>query len=834
MATVYPDGRRVSRGFDSLDRLVTLTEHSGSLPITDFEYLGPNRLARVTHGNGTVLDKTIQGYDGNRRHLEHVWKNAAGLVVAGYRNQYNGMGGLGTNRRISERRTHLGDVTDTYQFDSAYRMIGFDRDQAPSSRQLDPADKMTSFVEEGADREPVPAGGGMNQYASFDGQTRVYTSNGCILGEGDLEYRYDYQNRLISIEQNLGNLSFEVSRYLYDADGRRVYKRNGPLATRYLYDGWRVLEERDAQDVVLRQYVDGRGLDNHCQLKSFPVPDVLDPVQLGILTPRSAHSFDIQDSPKPWGENGLAGYFLELTDSGGKPRIYEISGSKPLETESTHGYPMTVTVSEPRLPNSGSQNAIPYRILAPKGSLETHYYHDNSQGFVGAITDEAGNLVEAVDYRWLGGPIHRDPSGSEVFLDEIDPQNLFFQREIETVMPLAGGGVKVTGGLSTHLFDEGSLVGFFLVLVPNQPPLTPVAFSIIGNTIEIGPQGSQVTTWFHIAEDLNPNDFQGGTLAVYGPKGNQSRVGNPYLFQGRRYDPETGNYYFRHRYYSPERGEFLTFDPKGTWHHGQGNGYSAFNEDGWNYLDPMGLSPSLAETIANRQLQQQLGQVLLDQYLQITQSDSPYTPWWLDEALTMANQPPFVSVWVDYETGQLMSQTSTMLSGEMSSTWNDLSGSLVFTDNITVLDYADREAARLGYGSVQEVPGPLASLAGCPLRAFSGLGGLLSSPFHNLRWPRSRIPGTIVVPSQNGRYLALGNLDDTIPQLFTRDVDIILMRNWSPARNTGALFDYLIDGYGITLVTNPTWGTAITNQGMRVFGQELTELQLTGWLGGIP
>ncbi len=37
----------------------------------------------------------------------------------------------------------------------------------------------------------------------------------------------------------------------------------------------------------------------------------------------------------------------------------------------------------------------------------------------------------------------------------------------------------------------------------------------------------------------------------------------PYVFTGRRYDPETGLYYYRARYYAPERGRFLSRDPIG-------------------------------------------------------------------------------------------------------------------------------------------------------------------------------------------------------------------------------------------------------------------------------
>ena len=42
-----------------------------------------------------------------------------------------------------------------------------------------------------------------------------------------------------------------------------------------------------------------------------------------------------------------------------------------------------------------------------------------------------------------------------------------------------------------------------------------------------------------------------------------SAVGNPYLYTGRRFDPESGNYTFRARMYSPVLGRFLQVDPLG-------------------------------------------------------------------------------------------------------------------------------------------------------------------------------------------------------------------------------------------------------------------------------
>ena len=66
-----------------------------------------------------------------------------------------------------------------------------------------------------------------------------------------------------------------------------------------------------------------------------------------------------------------------------------------------------------------------------------------------------------------------------------------------------------------------------------------------------------------------------------------SAIDNPYLFTGRRYDPESGNYYYRARYYSPRLGRFLSMDPLG-FGSGDYNLYRyAFNNP-VNMTDPTG------------------------------------------------------------------------------------------------------------------------------------------------------------------------------------------------------------------------------------------------------
>ena len=72
--------------------------------------------------------------------------------------------------------------------------------------------------------------------------------------------------------------------------------------------------------------------------------------------------------------------------------------------------------------------------------------------------------------------------------------------------------------------------------------------------------------------------------------GSPSAAGNPYLFTGRRYDPETGWYYYRDRYLDPLSGRFTGRDSIGAWGDAanMGNGYSYTANSPTNFVDPTG------------------------------------------------------------------------------------------------------------------------------------------------------------------------------------------------------------------------------------------------------
>lgn len=85
-----------------------------------------------------------------------------------------------------------------------------------------------------------------------------------------------------------------------------------------------------------------------------------------------------------------------------------------------------------------------------------------------------------------------------------------------------------------------------------------------------------------------------GTAAFFDPTGaavDESAIGNPHLFTGRRLDSESGWYYYRTRYFDPHSGRFTTRDTVGSWYDALnvGNGYAYVGSNPWRRTDPFGL-----------------------------------------------------------------------------------------------------------------------------------------------------------------------------------------------------------------------------------------------------
>ena len=273
----YPNGRAVDYRYDGLDRLDTAGDQGAAQPIADYDFIGLTRvLQRSYPQNGTrmtFLDDAGQedaGYDGLRRPVQLRHLRSDDSLVVGFTHDYDR-----TNNKLSEAKLHDPTNSEVYGYDSAYRLIDFERPD-PSSIQPLHDDWVLDGVgnwQEVASTESGSAETESRQHSSFneliqrgDGSSIEldYDANGNTAEDGTYEFQWDYENRLRKVTRTADDSL--VATYAYDAADRRIRKvvaSSGQLdgTTDFYLDGLQEIEERDGSDSLRQQYVYGAYID---------------------------------------------------------------------------------------------------------------------------------------------------------------------------------------------------------------------------------------------------------------------------------------------------------------------------------------------------------------------------------------------------------------------------------------------------------------------------------------------------------------------------------------------------------------------------------------------
>jgi RHS repeat-associated protein len=110
----------------------------------------------------------------------------------------------------------------------------------------------------------------LNQYASFDKWGLSYDKKGNTIQKGTLQLAYDYRNQLVSATDGTSNTQVEMK---YDVMGRRIQKAvmagSQPKIENYYHSGHQVIEVRDENDQLLRQYIYGNGIDEIIRMDKY-------------------------------------------------------------------------------------------------------------------------------------------------------------------------------------------------------------------------------------------------------------------------------------------------------------------------------------------------------------------------------------------------------------------------------------------------------------------------------------------------------------------------------------------------------------------------------------
>ncbi len=260
----YPDGRVVAYSYDALDRLKTVGDQGAALPIAVYDYIGVGRvLQRVSPQNGTRMTflndagTADVGYDGAQRPVQMRYLRSDNSLVVGFTHTYDRM-----NDKLTEGKLHDPAHSESYQYDSAYRLTHFSQGSLQHDWTLDGVGNWKQFDAE------------TRQHTSFnevsrrtDGGTTTslrYDDSGNLIDDGTLRYTWDSQDRLRTVTR--ASDGAVIATFSYDALGRRVrmvVSNSGALdgTTDFYSDGNSEIEERDATDAVVRQYVYGDSID---------------------------------------------------------------------------------------------------------------------------------------------------------------------------------------------------------------------------------------------------------------------------------------------------------------------------------------------------------------------------------------------------------------------------------------------------------------------------------------------------------------------------------------------------------------------------------------------
>ena len=190
------------------------------------------------------------------------------------------------------------------------------------------------------------------------------------------------------------------------------------------------------------------------------------------------------------------------------------------------------------------------RIRKDFSNIHYVYLYDQWGNLIGEV-DTSGNFV--CDYIWANGKL----------VAKVYPKGGF--------EPTGGGDMVIEGGEPPPVPLDSELV-FYYHLDHLGTPLALTAMN-------------QDKYWF--ADYLPFGEIYNELIA--GPS-------NDVRFPGQYHDRETGLYYNWHRYYKPTLGRYYQADPIGLL--GGINVYSYVENNPVNYEDPLGLSPSFGQCLA--------------------------------------------------------------------------------------------------------------------------------------------------------------------------------------------------------------------------------------------
>jgi RHS repeat-associated protein len=217
---------------DALNRLATVVDAAGT---TSYSYDVVGNLASTAYPNGVT---EVYGYDTLNR-LVQVSNSGPGGLISSY--AYT-LGPSGNRLQVVESGPATTGRTVAYTFDAVFRLtqehiaqpakpdvtLGYSYDPAGNRTQMNRAGAVTTYTYDADDRLITAASVAGSVTSTYDNNGNLKTAND---GSNTASYGYDAENRLLTAVEPSGTIS-----YTYDADGMRASKTAGGLTTTFLVD----------------------------------------------------------------------------------------------------------------------------------------------------------------------------------------------------------------------------------------------------------------------------------------------------------------------------------------------------------------------------------------------------------------------------------------------------------------------------------------------------------------------------------------------------------------------------------------------------------------------
>ena len=247
----YPGGRIIEHTMNHRDQLTGIEENTNLIASLNYD-LG-NRLSDFIYGNGTSANLTFNSNDWITFIDHRIGINSFAHTQSTYDKEGNKTREVNLTHPLR---------SETYTYDDNYKLLSLSRGALSGGTIPNPQFE-NKFIYDGTGNRAVAQNDNqfttyqtntLSQYtsiASTSTVTPVYDNNGNLSSNGTDTYAYDFEQRLTAFSGSTNTT------YFYDALGRRIGKIINGDMTRYYYDGQRIIEERDASDVVQATYVYG-------------------------------------------------------------------------------------------------------------------------------------------------------------------------------------------------------------------------------------------------------------------------------------------------------------------------------------------------------------------------------------------------------------------------------------------------------------------------------------------------------------------------------------------------------------------------------------------------